>query len=200
MVDFILPMYQIVHEDPQQKNQTLNISCTFTTYQLAYDIVWSNIAFPMYLVQQLSTIPTVSYQSVKAANLNDFFMVIGPAFNLFIELDAGIDINLLDISDMLRFDKILDVVSVLFTERNGHAYVPYIILFLDERGILKQYRIGSHLPALSFGQPCGMGKIDQCFTLNNEFVFTSGESICYCDQDIENCQIISPESLPGIIT
>ena len=51
LVKFILPMYQIVHEEPQQNNLSLNVSCTFATYELVYDIIWSNIAFPMYLVQ-----------------------------------------------------------------------------------------------------------------------------------------------------
>ena len=46
-------------------------------------------------------------------------MIIGPAFNLFIELDAAIDITLLDISELLGINQIMDVVSVLFTEGNG---------------------------------------------------------------------------------
>ena len=69
--------------------------------------------------------------------------------------------------------------------------MPYLIIFLDERGVLKQHRIGSHLPALSLAQPCSMDIIKQSFTLRSGFVFTSADSICYCDKSINNCQIIS---------
>jgi hypothetical protein len=79
-------------------------------------------------------------------NLDEFFLIMGPAFEVFIGLEeSGVQINLLDVEDVLGASQMLQVVSILFSQGGVglQGSVPYYIIFLDSKGILRQYKLGS---------------------------------------------------------
>jgi hypothetical protein len=123
LVDFLLPMYYISNSS-QPNNQTLYINCTYTQYELFYNIFWSDIEYPSYLIQETNTSTQVSYQNINIENLNDYYLIIGPAFEVFMEATAGLDINVLNISKMLGIDGILNVVDIIFISKDRQK-VPY---------------------------------------------------------------------------
>ena len=87
----------------------------------------------------------------------------------------------------------LEVVSILFSEGGVQGRVPYYIIFLDSRGILRQYKLGSGEKPISLGQPCGLVEITNSYALQGGYILTNGENVCYCQEGVVgNCWIISP--------
>jgi hypothetical protein len=167
---------------------------------LDYTIYWSNLDFPFYLIQQLSTAPQVSYQSVMIDDLNDYYLVIGPAFDVFIGLDSGMSINLMNIPTVLGIDQFLEVVKIIFITQNlPTSAVPYEVVLLDLEGLLKKYQFGSQ-QLVPMGQPCGITSITQSFTLINGYIFTNGSSLCFCDLNLNSCQFLATQQLPSVVS
>lgn len=134
-------------------------------------------------------------------DLNEYFMIMGPAFEVFIGLEEdGVDINLLDVEDVLGGNQMMELVTIFFSEGNGQAAIPYYIIFLDYLGVLRQYKLGSKEAALPYGQPCGLSSISNSYTLQGGFIFTDGEVVCYCDGLISSCSVISPQQLPVVVS
>lgn len=79
--------------------------------------------------------------------------------------------------------------------------IPYYIIFLDSKGLLRQYKLGSGEEAIPLGQPCGLAEISKSYTLQGGYIFTDGETICFCQGGvIDSCSVISPQQLPGVIS
>lgn len=166
IVDFLLPMYDIAYSpaDPNKNVSNLTVVCNSTEYILNFDIFWSNIAFPSFLIQQTNSTPLVSYQSVKIQNLNDYYQIIGPAFDIFIDLTADIDINLMDISALLGIDEFIDIINILFVAATAENMVPSEIIFIDIAGVLKRYQLSSQL-TIQMNPPCGFSSIRGSFPM-----------------------------------
>lgn len=137
---FVLPIYYPSNLTTASSNFSIQVNCSYKDYQLYYDIFWTSMDYPSYFLQQTNTSPQVSYEGTLVESLNDYYLVIGPAFEVFISSPQNIDIDVLDISEVLTIEAFISVVDVVFISQSGKVnWLPYQAVFLDWLGLLKKY-------------------------------------------------------------
>jgi hypothetical protein len=172
-------MHSIQSSAKLELNYTLNITCSYAEYELVYNVFWTSIIYPSYLIEQVNNMTQTSYQNVKIDNLNNYFTIIGPAFEVFIGDNPDLDIDLIDISEMLGIEGIINVVSVIFLSQT-QTPIPYYLIYIDLTGALQRYQFGSQQIS-AIAPPCGFSHITGNYRVENGFIFLSDNSMCFCN-------------------
>lgn len=149
MVDFLLPYFSISSSYYNNSNASFSLNCSANTYQYDFQIVWSNFLYPLFLVSQLNENPLFSDQAINLEVLGEYFQVIGPAFNVFINDQTDLNIDLLDIEAAEELGNFLNIVAII----ESSTSLPLSVILIDLWGKLINFNLRTKI-AQPMSQPC----------------------------------------------
>ena len=107
--------------------------------------------------------------------LNEYFQVVGPAFNVFINDQTDLNIDLLDIEAAEELGNFLNVVAII----ESSSSLPLSVILIDLWGRLISFNLRAKI-SQPMSQPCSLQNLSKSYQLNEGFLFVAGEKYCYC--------------------
>lgn len=107
--------------------------------------------------------------------LNEYFQVIGPAFNVFIYDQTDLNIDLLDIEAAEELGNFLDVVAII----ESSTSLPLTIILIDLWGKLINFNLRTKT-SQPMSQPCALPSLSQSYTLTQGYLFRAEDGYCHC--------------------
>jgi hypothetical protein len=81
----------------------------------------------------------VSYQGILTLEMNNYYQVIGPAFQIFIADSSNLSITLLDTSYVVFTDAIITIIDLVFIKGTSHAGRPLSLIYSNKIGQIVKY-------------------------------------------------------------
>jgi hypothetical protein len=126
-------------------------------------------------VNELEENALFSDQAISLERLDDYFQVIGPAFNVFINDQAGINIDLLDIEAAEELGDFLNIVAII----ESSPSLPLSVILIDVWGKLISFNLRTKT-ARAMSQPCGLQNLSRSLDLKQGYLFIAQTNYCYC--------------------
>lgn len=110
---FTLPIATIVNQN--QTSQQLEIICANnSSLEITYNILWTSMDYPSAYTAALGSNTFFSQNSVYSLRMQDNYVVIGPAFEVFLNSNSSVSITVIDESLIELNFLLLDVVHVSY--------------------------------------------------------------------------------------
>ena len=126
-------------------------------------------------MSQINENPLFSDQAINLEVLNEYFQVVGPAFNVFINDQTDLNIDLLDIEAAEELGNFLNVVAII----ESSSSLPLSVILIDLWGRLINFNLRTK-EAQPMNQPCSFHNLSQSYHLSQGYLFVAGEDHCYC--------------------
>jgi hypothetical protein len=107
--------------------------------------------------------------------LNEYFQVVGPAFNVFINDQTDLNIDLLDIEAAEELGDFLNVVAVI----ESSSSLPLSVILIDLWGRLINFNLRTKV-SQSMNQPCSFHNLSRSYRLSQGYLFVASDHHCYC--------------------
>jgi len=184
IASFVLPMLNIGNQG-QPSGVTFNVTCDSMVYSFIYNIFWTNIEFPSAQVIQINSSSVVSYQDILTLEINSYYQVIGPAFQIFIADPSNLSITLLDTSYVVFTDAIITLIDIVFIKGTTEMGKPLFLVYANQFTEIIKYFFRSGKSTTIVVHPCGLESITMAEKLGNGYLLVdqnNNGASCFCSQ------------------